>query len=149
LTFKHQKSKYGGNGVDKTIEIYNKRLYSFDIEVTFPAGLLEISKPVEGDDNIGNLTGISMAALAQFSFYNKNKIARYLPYKVGIGFLAINAFDFNADESQRDLGIVILGSLYPTTKDVKLTFPLYFGGGYYLNKDRLFFVIGPGIRLRL
>ncbi len=149
LTFKHQTSKYGGSGEEKKIEIYNKRLIGFDIEVTFPAGLIEISKPEEGSDKIGNLTGISMAALAQFSFYHKKKIARYLPYKVGVGFLAINAFDFNANESQRDLGIVILGSLYPTTKNVKLTFPLYFGGGYYLNKEKLFFVIGPGIRLRL
>ncbi len=149
LQFKHQKSKYGGEGFEKTIEIYNKRLYAFDIEVSFPAGLIEISKPDEGSDKVGNLTGISMAALAQFSFYHKEKIARFLPYKVGIGFLAINAFDFNANESQRDLGVVILGSLYPTTKDVKLTFPLYVGGGYYLNKERLFFVIGPGIRLRL
>jgi len=149
ITFKHQKAKYGGEGREKTIEIYNKKSYSFDIEVSFPAGLIEIAKPEEGNDKIGNLTGISMAALAQFSFYHKEKIARYLPYKVGIGFLAINAFDFRATESQRDLGIVILGSLYPTTKDVKLTFPLYFGGGYYLNKEKLFFVVGPGIRLRL
>ncbi len=149
LTFSHIKARYGGEGIEKTIEIYNKRSYGFDIDVSFPAGLIEITQPEEGDDKVSNLTGISMAALAQISFYHKRKIARYQPYKIGIGFLAINAFNFNANETQRDLGIVILGSLYPTTKDVKLSFPLFIGGGYYLNKEKLFFVIGPGIRLSL
>jgi len=47
------------------------------------------------------------------------------------------------------VGLVILGSLYPTTKDVKLTFPLYIGAGYKLKAQKWFGLIGPGIRIRL
>jgi hypothetical protein len=44
---------------------------------------------------------------------------------------------------------VVIGSLYPTTKDVKLTFPLYMGGGYLLKERKFFFLLGPGISIRL
>jgi hypothetical protein len=49
----------------------------------------------------------------------------------------------------RDVGIVVLGSLYPVQRDVKLTFPLFIGGGYYMNAQKFFYLVGPGIRLRL
>ncbi len=51
--------------------------------------------------------------------------------------------------SARNLGIVVLGSVYPTRSDAKLTFPLYLGGGYLLNGGKLFFLLGPGIGIRL
>jgi len=47
------------------------------------------------------------------------------------------------------MGIVVIGSLYPTRKDVKLTFPLHMGGGYKLNEGKWFILIGPGISVRL
>ena len=44
---------------------------------------------------------------------------------------------------------VITGSVYPTRKDVKLSFPLYVGGGYFLGSKKGFILLGPGIRISL
>jgi hypothetical protein len=147
LTVSNDKTKYGGAGNQKEVELILKRKYSFDIEVSFPAGLLTIT-PKDTTETFGTLSGISMAMIAQFSFYHPEKINVYRPYKIGVGFLALNAFNFN-DNSNRDMGIVILGSLYPTSRDAKLAFPLYVGGGYFLKGQKFFFLIGPGIRVRL
>ncbi|MBN2348710.1 MAG: hypothetical protein JXJ22_07735 [Bacteroidales bacterium] len=149
ITVKHDKDKYGGSGYQKEIELVLKRNYKFDVDVSFPAGLITISKQDDGQMGFGSLSGISMAMIAQFSFYHPEKIAKYRPYKVGAGFLAFNAFNFSDDNSSRDVGIVILGSLYPTRRDVKLTFPLFVGGGYFLKDQKWFFLIGPGIRVNL
>ncbi len=149
ITIHHQKDKYGGEGSEKEIEIIMKRNYKFDVDVSFPAGLITISKQADGQMGFGSLSGISMAMVAQFSFYQPNKIAKYRPYKIGAGFLAFNAFNFSNDNTSRDVGIVLLGSLYPTTHDVKLSFPLYVGGGYFLKQSKWFFLIGPGIRVQL
>jgi hypothetical protein len=140
----NDKNVYGGAGFKKTVEIIYEKYWRFDIEVSFPAGLVTY-----GSESAGNLTGISMAMIAQFSFYQKNRINRLQPFKVGAGFLALDAFNFSENDDNRDLAIVILGSLYPTRKDKKLTFPLYFGGGYKLNAEEFFFLIGPGIRISL
>ncbi|MBN1183097.1 MAG: hypothetical protein JXB49_12460 [Bacteroidales bacterium] len=144
-----EKDKYGEEGFEKEVELLLKKKYSFDVEVSFPAGLITISKQEDGQMGFGNLSGISMAMIAQFSFYHPEKIARYRPYKVGAGFLAFNAFNFSDNVEDRDVGIVALGSLYPTTRDVKLSFPLYMGGGYFLKDQQWFFLIGPGIRVKL
>ena len=90
-----------------------------------------------------------MAMIAQLSFYERNRINRLRPYKVGAGFIALDAFNFSENDDNRDVAFVILGSLYPTRKDKKLTFPLYFGGGYKLKTQEFFFLIGPGIRISL
>lgn len=149
MTIHHKDNKYSEDGYEKEIEIILKRRYSFDIEVSFPAGLITISKQDSGEIGFGSLSGISMAMIAQFSFYHPEKIAKYRPYKIGAGFLAFNAFNFSDNVDNRDVGIVILGSLYPTTRDVKLSFPLYVGGGYFLKDRKWFFLIGPGIRVKL
>lgn len=149
IIIKHDKSKYGGEGFNKELDIILKRRTSFDVEVSFPAGLITISEQDDGKMGFGSLSGISMAMIAQFSFYHPEKINKYRPYKVGAGFLAFNAFNFSDDVDNRDVGIVVLGSLYPTTRDVKLTFPLYIGGGYFLKEEKFFFLIGPGIRVKL
>lgn len=149
LTIKNDKTKYGGQGFQRDVDIYLKRKYAFDVEVSFPAGLVTISKQADGNMGFGSLSSISMAIIAQFSFYHPDKIARYRPYKFGAGFLAYNAFNFSDQEDDRDVGIVALGSLYPTTRDTKLSFPLYVGGGYFLKSDKWFFLIGPGIRVKL
>ena len=145
----HQKDKYGGQGKTKEFEIVLRKDMSFDIEVSFPAGLITVEQPEEGtDQNLGQLTGISVAMIGQFTFYHPEKINVQRPYKVGAGFIAINTFNFSDDAENRDIGLVIIGSLYPTTKDVKLTFPLYFGAGYKLKAQKWFGLIGPGIRIR-
>ena len=153
LNIQDNPDKYGDEGYQRDVDIILKRKYSFDVEVSFPAGLITISKQTSGADSgkigFGSLSGISMAMIAQFSFYNPNKIAKYRPYKIGAGFLAFNAFNFSDKADNRDVGIVVLGSIYPTTKDVKLSFPLYVGGGYFLKDQKWFFLVGPGIRVTL
>ncbi|MBN2486091.1 MAG: hypothetical protein JXB34_08965 [Bacteroidales bacterium] len=152
LIIEHDKSKHGGEGYMKEIDVILKRKYSFDVEVSFPAGLLTIY-PKDTVKSLGNLSGISMAMIAQFSFYHPEKINTYRPYKIGAGFLALNAFNMS---SGMDLSLVVLGSVYPTTRDTKLSFPLYAGMGYALSKndvkktpgERFFFMVGPGIRVR-
>jgi hypothetical protein len=152
LIIEDDKSKYGGEGYMKEIDVILKRSYSFDVEVSFPAGLLTIY-PKDTIKTLGNLSGISMAMIAQFSFYHPEKINTYRPYKIGAGFLALNAF--NLSEGM-DLSLVVLGSVYPTTRDAKLSFPLYAGFGYQLSQsdvkktpgERFFFMVGPGIRVK-
>lgn len=143
LIIKHRKNLYGGKGYTERIEIIKEKLVTFDVDLSIPAGL--IIKKV-GVDGFPGLSGISLSMLAQFSFYQKGEIQRLRPYKIGAGFLAKNAFNFNP-EAERDLGIVILGSVYPTRKERKFSFPLYAGMGYFLNEDKFFYLIGPGIRI--
>lgn len=145
LEISHDKVKYGGDGRTKKVRIYLKREYNFDIDVSFPAGLL-ILKP--GSD-FGNFGGPSFAMIAQMSFYQQGRIAKYKPYKIGAGFIAIDAFNFTDSNENRDIGLVVIGSLYPTSSNNKLTFPLYVGGGFLLDAKVPFFLIGPGIRVRL
>jgi len=142
LVFSHDKDKYGGDGFVKKVEIILQRRVRFDTEVTFPGGLL-IKRGDRPD--FSPFGGISLAIMQQLSFYDPDKINRFRPYKVGIGILANNAFNFNPNATNRDIGIVMIGSLYPTRRDVKLTFPLFAGMGYFLSAKAWFFLIGPGI----
>jgi len=151
IKIRHNNSKYSGAGFSKEFDLILRKDYSFDIEVSFPAGLITVSKPDPDseDDRFGQLTGISIAMIAQFTFYHPEKINTVRPYKIGAGFLALNTFNFSDTGEDRDIGVVILGSLYPTTKDTRLTFPLYFGGGYLLKDTKFFLLLGPGIRIKL
>jgi hypothetical protein len=142
LVFSHDKDKYGGDGFVKKVEIILQRRVRFDTEVTFPGGLL--IKRADRPD-FSPFGGISLAIMQQLSFYDPDKINRFRPYKIGIGILANNAFNFNPNASNRDIGIVMIGSLYPTRRDVKLTFPLFAGMGYFLSAKAWFFLVGPGI----
>ncbi|MDO7853277.1 hypothetical protein [Hymenobacter convexus] len=146
VTVKHQASQYSETGYTQTVELVLKRTYKFDIDVSFPAGLLTRKQK---EDKFGDLGGISLATLAQFSFYSPNKINRLRPYKIGAGFVALNAFNLGSSTANRDLGVVILGSVYPTRREAKFTFPLYLGGGYLLGTTQWFFMLGPGIGVRL
>ncbi|MDQ2770814.1 MAG: hypothetical protein M3Y54_09970 [Bacteroidota bacterium] len=146
VTVKHQSSQYAEPGYTQTVELVLKRRYKFDIDVSFPAGLLTRK---QGDSGFGDLGGISLATLAQFSFYSPNKINRLRPYKIGAGFVALNAFNLGSSSTGRDLGVVILGSVYPTRREAKFTFPLYLGGGFLLGTQRWFYMLGPGIGVRL
>jgi len=102
ITFRHDKSKYGGEGFTQKVTIVLKKNYRFDIDVSFPSGLLVKQA---GKDGFDNLYGVSLAVVAQFSFYNPEKIARYRPYKIGAGFLAFNAFNLSSNSNiDRDVG---------------------------------------------
>ncbi|UOG73080.1 hypothetical protein MTX78_13195 [Hymenobacter tibetensis] len=147
ITVKHTPSQYQEPGFSQKLELVLQRRVKFDIDVSFPAGLLTKR---EGESGYGSFGGISLAMLAQFSFYHPEKINRLRPYKVGAGFVALNAFNLSSDDADnRDLGIVVLGSVYPTRREARLTFPLYLGGGYLLAKGKWFYLLGPGIGVRL
>ncbi|MFK7935928.1 MAG: hypothetical protein AB8G22_20615, partial [Saprospiraceae bacterium] len=148
LTIKHDPQKYPNGGYTKRIEIITKRFTTFNIDVSFPAGL--ITKRI-GEDGFGTLSSISMAMIAQFSFYDPKRINYKRPFKFGAGFLAFNAFNFDPNNTNRDVGIVVLASLYPIKNSdrSRLSFPLYLGGGYFLSEQKWFVLLGPGIRLRL
>ena len=143
LIIKHRKNLYGGKGYTARIEIIKERQVTFDVDLSIPAGLIIKKVGVPG---FPGLSGISLSMLAQFSFYQKGEIQKLRPYKIGAGFLAQNAFNFNPD-AERDLGIVVLGSVYPTKKNRKFSFPLYAGMGYFLNEAKFFYLIGPGVRI--
>lgn len=146
LSIRQKPEKYGKNALSKTVEFVLHKKTTFDIDVSFPAGLVVKRFNESG---FGNLGGISMAMMAQFSFYKDRQIARAKPYKFGAGFLAFNAFNFSESNNDRDVGIVVLASLYPIpSKDrSRLSFPLYAGGGYFLSKSKWFLLFGPGIRV--
>ncbi|WP_152559741.1 hypothetical protein [Hymenobacter sp. IS2118] len=147
VTVKHQTAPYAEPGYTQTVEVVLKRRYKFDIDVSFPAGLLTRR---QGESGYGSFGGISLATLAQLSFYSPDKINRLRPYKIGAGFVALNAFNLsNTSSNDRDLGLVILGSVYPTRREAKFTFPLYLGGGYLLSAGKWFYLLGPGIGVRL
>jgi len=145
IDVKHDSEKYDQKGEKKRIQIYLKRDYNFDLDVSFPAGLLIF----EEDSDVSNFGGVSFAMLAQFSFYKPGRIAEYRPYKIGAGFIAIDAFNFAENNERQDIGLVIIGSIYPTSSDRKLTFPLFAGFGWKIQNQKPFFLLGPGIRVRL
>lgn len=145
IEFTHQNDHYQKKGYQKRIQILLKRRFNYNIDVSFPAGLLILKQGVNDFSNFG---GISFAMMAQMSFYHPKKIAEYRPFKIGAGFIALDAFNFSENSANRDVGLVILGSLYPTSSENKLSFPLYAGFGYLLREQRTFFLIGPGIRVR-
>ena len=145
LTFKNTADKYPQGAQEKTVEIVLQKHSDFDIDVSFPTGLL-IKKM--NSSSLGNFGGVSMAVIGQYSFYKKDKINSLEPFKIGAGFLALNAFDFSSSTSSRDLGAVVLGTLNPVNTDRKLSFSIYFGGGYLISAKTLFWLIGPGITVQ-
>lgn len=144
ITVRHKKDAYGGEGYVQKVLIVMQKRYTFDVDLSFPAGLIIKRVGVDGYSPFG---GVSLAMIAQFSFYQKNRIRRFKYYKIGAGFLAQNAFNFNPDNVDRDLGLVVIGSVYPARRESKFSFPLYTGFGYFLNDRRFFYLLGPGIRI--
>ncbi|HAA16876.1 MAG TPA: hypothetical protein DCE41_36255 [Cytophagales bacterium] len=118
---------------------------NLQLEVSFPAGLLtkRFNQP-----GIGNLTGISTAALVQASFYQPGKINKLSPWKVGGGFLALNALSSLTDNAEdKDLGVLGMVSFYPINSDSKVKFPLHAGLGYLFKNNTVFLVVGPGVQV--
>ncbi|HRH33874.1 MAG TPA: hypothetical protein PKY12_02400 [Catalimonadaceae bacterium] len=141
---KTNSSRYNSVGFSQRLEIIQQRKSSFDIDVSFPAGL--IIKKV-GETGLGNLSGISTAIVGQWGFYRPDRIERFYPFKIGAGFIALNAFNFS-ENSNRDVGLVALGSVFPTKMSARFSFPLYLGFGYLLKDAKWFYILGPGIQVR-
>ena len=147
ITVRNDARQYTTKGYSQQIELVLRRHVNFDISVSFPAGLLT---KYAGESTYNSFGGISLATLAQLSFYAPDRINRLRPYRIGAGFVALNAFNLsNNSDVQRDLGIVILGSVVPVRTGARLTFPLYLGGGYLLTKGQPFLLFGPGIGVTL
>ncbi len=147
LTMRHQSGPYAEPGYSQTFDLVLQRRVSFDVDVSFPAGLLTRR---QGEAGFGDFSGISLATLAQLRFYKPDRINRLQPYKLGAGFVALNAFNLSQNAQDRDLGLVVIGSISPIGRpDAKLTFPLYLGGGYLLSRGKWFYLLGPGIGVRL
>lgn len=145
IIIEHVVSSYGGEGYSQSIVIYNQRRVTFDVDVSIPAGLIT-QKIGRGEQLAPLFSGIGFAMVAQFSFYKKGEIQRIQPYKLGAGFLGQNAFNFNPD-AERDLGLIVIGSVYPVKRARKLNFPLFAGFGYFLQDSSFFFMVGPGIQV--
>jgi hypothetical protein len=146
ITVTHDKSKYNGEGYSQHVQVYRSDKFAVDIEVSFPAGLLAKNL---GEPGIGNLTGLSIASMANFSFYKKNQINKLQPFRIGLGFIALNAFSSltnSSGEARDDIGMVVLSSFQPLRSESKVNFPLYAGFGYLFRSESLFLLIGPGIR---
>ncbi len=146
ITVKHNENRYNAPVQERKANIFIERTSSFDIMVSFPTGLLvkEFKQP-----GIGNLSGISTSVLAEISFYDPQRIGQKRPYKIGAGFIALNAFNFReSPDIRRDIGVVVIGSLEPVRTGAKFSFPIYLGVGYLLSEGDFFAIFGPGIRLQ-
>jgi hypothetical protein len=147
ITVRSDARQYSSKGYSQQIELVLRRHINFDISVSFPAGLLT---KYAGQSSYTSFGGISLATLAQLSFYAPDRINRLRPYRIGAGFVALNAFNLSNDPNvQRDLGIVVIGSVVPIRTGARLTFPLYLGGGYLLTQRTPFLLFGPGIGVTL
>ncbi len=143
ITITHAPQKYPNEvGFTRKVKLILRRKIDFDLQVSFPAGLLlkKFNEP-----GYGNLSGISIAFIAQMSFYDGERINKYKPYNFGAGFIALDAFNYSENSKSRDLGIVVLATLVPI-QSAKLSFPLYLGGGYLLRNATPFILFGPGLR---
>ncbi len=146
VTVKHNENRYNTPVSERKVNIFIERKRSFDIMVSFPTGLLVKEFQQSG---IGNLSGISTSILAEISFYDPQRIGQKRPYKIGAGFIALNAFNFReSPDIRRDIGIVIIGSIEPVRTGAKFSFPIYLGMGYLLEQGDFFAIFGPGIRLQ-
>ena len=140
ITFKHADASYTEPGYTRKVTVIKEKYVLLDMQVSFPTGLLVKRF---GDNGIGRFSGVSTAFLAQLSFYDRQKIGKLKPYKVGAGLIALDIF--NSNQAMRDLGLVILGSLSPI-RSSRFSFPIYGGGGYFIQSNKWFLVFGPGIQ---
>jgi len=161
ITIRTDPRQYSSKGYSQQIELVLRRHVNFDISVSFPAGLLT---KYANQPSYTSFGGISLATLAQLSFYAPDRINRLRPYRVGAGFVALNAFNLsNNQDVNRALGIVVIGSVTPVRTGARLSFPLYLGGGLLLGQSASgqggqagsdskvlpFLLFGPGIGVTL
>ena len=129
----------------RRIDIILAKRYQFDVDVSFPVGLL-VHKA--GESGWGDFSGVSMAMMGKLGFYDRDKIDHLEPYELATGFIAMNAFDLNRDAADRDLAVVGLLTLNPVNTSRKLSFPIYFGGGYLISQGKWFWLLGPGVSVQ-
>lgn len=147
IEIKHEEGKYRNpRSMSKKFNIIAERERNMDVQVSFPAGLLVKEFSQSG---IGNLTGISTSVLAQLSFYDPKRIGKTRPYKVGAGFVAINAFNFSeAAADTRDIALLVMGSFEPVRQSGRFSLPIYLGFGYLLQKEDWVAIFGPGFQIQ-
>jgi len=85
LEIMHDPDKHSGEGYSQRIDIILERRVNFDIDVSFPAGLVTVRPDKPVGEQLGSFGGVSLAAIAQFSFFKPGRIAQYQPYRVGVG----------------------------------------------------------------
>ena len=147
VNIRHNPFKYNGaQGFSQKIELILQKHVTFDVDVSLPAGLLSIQPNADKPTSFG---GVSIAVIPQLSFYKPDKINKLRPYRIGVGFIALNAFDFSSstEPNRRDIGLVVLASVFPTKTGSRFSFPLYVGGGYKFIAKAMFFLVGPGIQV--
>lgn len=195
LEFKNPPDKYSETPITKQVDIVLQRSVSFDIDVSFPAGLMiqNLGKTQDEKDAMNqynilqtnydldhktfvnalnlwdpngpnlqpvftetppvkpkkaaftdNLGGISLALIMQVKFPDAEKVGKIKPYRLGVGFLAINTFNFSNNAS-RDLAAVVIGSVYPIKPGKVFSMPIHFGFGYKFQDKIPFIMLSPGI----
>lgn len=95
-------------------------------------------------DNIGN---ISVAVIGQISFPEPNRVGRVYPWRVGVGFLVLNALNL-ASTTPADLALIAVASVYPLRSSKLFNLPIHIGVGYRVNERIPFVMISPGISVR-
>lgn len=148
VNVRQQKEKYEEPIFEKTVNVVVQRPIIFDMDLSFPAGLL--IQNIGGSSNkaafTDNLGGISLALIGQIKFTDPEKIGRLRPFRCGVGFLAINTFNFS-ETAKRDLAIVALGSYYPLSRRKLFNLPIHLGAGYKIQDKRFFVMLSPGISI--
>lgn len=145
LSVSHVPGKYEEAGQVASWEIVYEKRTKVELTMAFPIGLA--FKRFDGSET-QTFDGVHTAVMAEMGWYKKGKINTLHPIRVGIGFTATETFPFDG-ERQTDLGFGALVSLYPTFKDQRISLPLYVGGGYGISQSRWFFLVGPGLSIRL
>ncbi|MFI5221697.1 MAG: hypothetical protein ACHQK8_05185 [Bacteroidia bacterium] len=144
IRISHDENKYDDTkGYKKKIRLILVRKYNYDLQLSFPTGLLV--KDFGEGGGINNLSGISAAVLFNITPYEEKNPGKLKPYSLGAGFLALNALNLSTTAST-DLGIVIMGTVQPFRKNAKFSVPIYLGYGYFVKSGRFFEILGPGLQ---
>ncbi|MFI5151290.1 MAG: hypothetical protein ACHQRM_16280 [Bacteroidia bacterium] len=144
ITISHDESKYeDAKPVKKKIKFILVRKFNYDLQLSFPTGLLV--KDFGKGGGIGDLSGISASVLFNITPYEEKEPGKLRPYSIGAGFLALNALNLG-NNSSSDLGIVIMGTVQPFRKNAKFSVPIYFGYGYFVKSGKFFEILGPGLQ---
>lgn len=145
FTVAHLDDKYQAAGQVSSWEVIYKQKVRVEVALGFPVGLA--FKRFDGTET-QTFDGVHTALMAQFDWYQKGKINSLRPFRLGVGFMAMETFPFDGDP-QQDFGVGALLSLYPTRRDQRISLPIYLGGGYGIQRNTWFFLVGPGLSIRL
>jgi hypothetical protein len=144
ITITHDESKYeDAKPLKKKIKFILVRKFNYDLQLSFPTGLLV--KDFGKGGGIGDLSGISASVLFNITPYEEKEPGKLRPYSLGAGFLALNALNLG-NTSSSDLGIVVMGTIQPFRKNAKFSVPIYFGYGYFVKSSKFFEILGPGLQ---